>query len=65
MTQWFNGDGNISAFRIHNGRVHFKQRYVRTEKFVREREAGRALLGQQSTPTVLCHMRLTNRRQVS
>ncbi|KAF9630327.1 putative lignostilbene dioxygenase protein [Lasiodiplodia theobromae] len=42
---WFNGDGNISAFRIHNGRVHFKQRYVRTEKFVREREAGRALLG--------------------
>ncbi|KAL1649104.1 transcriptional regulatory protein rco1 [Diplodia intermedia] len=42
---WFNGDGNISAFHIHKGRVHFKQRYVRTEKFVREREAGRALIG--------------------
>ncbi|KKY27825.1 putative lignostilbene dioxygenase [Diplodia seriata] len=42
---WFNGDGNISAFSIHKGRVHFKQRYVRTEKFVREREAGRALIG--------------------
>ncbi|KAH7053414.1 carotenoid oxygenase [Macrophomina phaseolina] len=42
---WFNGDGNISAFRIHDGRVHFKQRYVRTEKFIREREAGRALAG--------------------
>ncbi|KAF7194380.1 Lignostilbene-alpha,beta-dioxygenase isozyme I [Pseudocercospora fuligena] len=42
---WFNGDGNVSAFRIENGKVHFKQRYVRTEKFVRERKAGRALLG--------------------
>ncbi|KAF2032577.1 carotenoid oxygenase [Setomelanomma holmii] len=42
---WFNGDGNISAFRIKDGRCDFKQRYVRTEKFVREREAKRALLG--------------------
>lgn len=43
--KWFNGDGNISAFQITKGSVHFKQRYVRTEKFVREREAKRALLG--------------------
>ncbi|KAJ1326858.1 carotenoid oxygenase family protein [Microdochium nivale] len=42
---WFNGDGNISAFRLQNGRCHFKQRYVRTEKFKRERQAQRALLG--------------------
>ncbi|KAK5412239.1 transcriptional regulatory protein rco1 [Exophiala xenobiotica] len=42
---WFNGDGNISAFRILAGKAHFKQRYVRTEKFVREREAQRALAG--------------------
>ncbi|KAJ5317838.1 Carotenoid oxygenase [Penicillium antarcticum] len=42
---WFNGDGNVSAFRIKDGSVSFQQRYVRTEKFVREREAGRALLG--------------------
>ncbi|GAM40135.1 hypothetical protein TCE0_034f12246 [Talaromyces pinophilus] len=42
---WFNGDGNIGAFRIKNGRCHFKQRYVRTEKLVREREAGCALMG--------------------
>ncbi|KAJ6066207.1 Carotenoid oxygenase [Penicillium canescens] len=42
---WFNGDGNISAFRIKNGSVTFQQKYVRTEKFVREREAGRALIG--------------------
>ncbi|KAH7357394.1 carotenoid oxygenase [Pyrenochaeta sp. MPI-SDFR-AT-0127] len=42
---WFNGDGNISAFRIKDGRCHLKQRFVRTEKFVREREAKRALAG--------------------
>ncbi|KAL2820188.1 carotenoid oxygenase [Aspergillus cavernicola] len=42
---WFNGDGNISAFRIRNGSVSFQQRYVQTEKFSREREAGRALFG--------------------
>ncbi|RDH18984.1 lignostilbene dioxygenase, partial [Aspergillus niger ATCC 13496] len=42
---WFNGDGNVSAFRIESGKVHFKQRYVRTEKFIKECEAGRALLG--------------------
>ncbi|KIM92528.1 hypothetical protein OIDMADRAFT_139524 [Oidiodendron maius Zn] len=42
---WFNGDGNISAFRTRDGHVDFKQRYVRTEKFVREADARRALLG--------------------
>lgn len=42
---WFNGDGNISAFRIQNGRCHFKQKYVQTEKLVREKEAGHALFG--------------------
>ena len=39
----------MSAFRIHGGRAHFKQRYVRTEKFMREREAQRALLGTNLT----------------
>ncbi|KAG2421094.1 hypothetical protein HFD88_000710 [Aspergillus terreus] len=42
---WFNGDGNITAFEISNGSVSFRQRYVRTEKFVRERYAQRALIG--------------------
>ncbi|PYI02460.1 lignostilbene dioxygenase [Aspergillus sclerotiicarbonarius CBS 121057] len=42
---WFNGDGNVSAFRIKDGTVSWQQRYVRTEKFVRERDAGKALLG--------------------
>ncbi|KAK1961412.1 carotenoid oxygenase [Colletotrichum sublineola] len=42
---WFNGDGNVSAFRFHDGNVDFQQKFVRTEKFVREREANRALVG--------------------
>ncbi|OBR10396.1 Lignostilbene dioxygenase [Colletotrichum higginsianum IMI 349063] len=42
---WFNGDGNVSAFRFHNGNVDFQQKFVRTEKFVRERQANRALGG--------------------
>ncbi|KAH7162009.1 carotenoid oxygenase [Dactylonectria estremocensis] len=42
---WFNGDGNITAFRFNNGNVHLQQKYVRTEKFQREREAQRALGG--------------------
>ncbi|CAH0001412.1 unnamed protein product [Clonostachys byssicola] len=42
---WFNGDGNISAFRFNKGSVHLQQKYVRTEKFTKEREAKRALAG--------------------
>ncbi|TVY50639.1 Lignostilbene-alpha,beta-dioxygenase isozyme I [Lachnellula cervina] len=42
---WFNGDGNVAAFCITDGEAHFKQKFVRTEKFTREREAHRALLG--------------------
>ncbi|KAL2786704.1 carotenoid oxygenase [Aspergillus keveii] len=42
---WFNGDGSISAFQVRGGRVNFKQRYVQTEKVVRERQANKALLG--------------------
>ncbi len=46
----FNGDGMVSAFRFRNGRVDFKQRYVRTTKFEREREAGEALYGAYRNP---------------
>ncbi|KAF7538861.1 hypothetical protein G7054_g2621 [Neopestalotiopsis clavispora] len=42
---WFNGDGNVSSFRIKDGKCSFKQKFVRTEKFVRERAAQKALLG--------------------
>jgi carotenoid cleavage dioxygenase-like enzyme len=41
----FNGDGMVSMFRIHDGRVHLKSRYVRTDRFKAERAAGRPLFG--------------------
>ncbi|MDB6008747.1 MAG: putative dioxygenase [Gammaproteobacteria bacterium] len=39
----FNGDGMVSMFRFHDGRVHLKTRYVQTDRFKAERAAGRAL----------------------
>jgi len=38
--QFFNGDGRVSLFRFRNGKVDFRQRYARTDKFKVEREAG-------------------------
>ncbi|KAI8716932.1 hypothetical protein NCS52_00987800 [Fusarium sp. LHS14.1] len=46
----FDGDGNISAFRIKDGKVSFQQKYVMTERLVAERKAGRALFGMFSSP---------------
>jgi carotenoid cleavage dioxygenase-like enzyme len=46
----FNGDGAIAAFRIRDGGVDFRTKFVRTEKFVRERAARRALVGQYRNP---------------
>ena len=40
---WFAGDGMLHAFHIENGRVGYKNRWVRTKKFELERAAGRAL----------------------
>ncbi|KXJ88074.1 carotenoid oxygenase [Microdochium bolleyi] len=44
------GDGNISAFRIRNGRVDMKMRYVETERYKLERKAGKALFGLYRNP---------------
>lgn len=33
---WFDGDGMLCAFSFSNGNVHFKNRYVRTPKYVDE-----------------------------
>lgn len=41
----FNGDGMVSLFRFRNGRVSLKSRYVKTQRWHAEREAGRALFG--------------------
>ncbi len=40
---WFDGDGVINAVTFTAGKVHFRNRYVRTEKYVRESEAQRIL----------------------
>jgi carotenoid cleavage dioxygenase-like enzyme len=47
---YFNGDGIVSMFRFENGRVDLKTRYVRTDKFNLERNAGRALFGAYRNP---------------
>jgi all-trans-8'-apo-beta-carotenal 15,15'-oxygenase len=37
----FDGDGMVSAISFQNGRVHYRNRFVRTEGYVKEREAGK------------------------
>ncbi|WP_462409750.1 carotenoid oxygenase family protein [Neobacillus sp. Marseille-QA0830] len=47
---YFNGDGMVSMFHFKNGHVDFKCRYVKTDKFNLERQAGRALFGAYRNP---------------
>ncbi len=42
---WFTGDGMVHAFQIENGKVSYRNRYVRTPRWSLEREHGRALFG--------------------
>jgi carotenoid cleavage dioxygenase len=44
------GDGNMSAFRIHDGKVDLKPRYVDTERLRLERAAGKRLFGLYRNP---------------
>jgi carotenoid cleavage dioxygenase-like enzyme len=46
----FNGDGNITAIRIQNGHADYKQRYVRTDRFLAETKARRSLFGRYRNP---------------
>lgn len=41
----FEGDGMIHAMAFNNGQVHYKNRWVRTEKFIAERNAKKSLFG--------------------
>jgi carotenoid cleavage dioxygenase-like enzyme len=45
-----NGDGMVSMFRFHDGRADFRNRWVRTPKFLAENEAGEALFGAYRNP---------------
>ncbi len=40
---WFDGDGMLCAFTFKEGRVHFKNRYVRTPKYIEETAAQKIL----------------------
>ena len=40
---WFDGDGMIHAFTLSDGKAHYRNRWVRTERFKLEREHGEAL----------------------
>ena len=47
---WFLGDGMIHAFHIADGKVHYRNRYVRTPKWELEHAAGRSLFGAWGNP---------------
>jgi carotenoid cleavage dioxygenase-like enzyme len=47
---WFVGDGMIHAFRIEEGRVSYRNRWVRTPKWQAENAAHRALFGSWGNP---------------
>ena len=46
----FNGDGMITRFHIHDGKCDFKQRWAKTDKWMLENEAGKALFGAYRNP---------------
>lgn len=47
---WFSGDGMIHGFFVENGKVRYRNRYVRTPKWGAEHAAGRKLFGTFGNP---------------
>ncbi|HEY5048982.1 MAG TPA: carotenoid oxygenase family protein [Rhizomicrobium sp.] len=47
---WFLGDGMLHAFRLEEGKVGYRNRYVRTPKWTAEHAAGHALFGSWGNP---------------
>src|SRR5476649_1692377 len=47
---WFAGDGMLHAFFVENGRVSYRNRYVRTPKYELEHAAGKSLFGTFGNP---------------
>src|SRR5258708_7952276 len=47
---WFAGDGMIHGFFVEDGKVRYRNRYVRTNKWRVENAAGRALFGTFGNP---------------
>ena len=47
---WFSGDGMVHGFYVEDGRVRYRNRFVKTPKYDLEREAGRSLFGTFGNP---------------
>lgn len=47
---WFAGDGMVHGFFVQDGRVRYRNRYVRTPKWELEHAAGRSLFGSFGNP---------------
>jgi carotenoid cleavage dioxygenase len=47
---WFDGDGMVHCFHIENGRVSWRNRWVRSRKYELERAAGKRLFGVFGNP---------------
>jgi len=47
---WFSGDGMIHAFHVEDGKVSYRNRYVRTPKWELENRHGRSLFGSFGNP---------------
>ena len=47
---WFAGDGMVHAFNIADGKVSYRNRYVRTPKWELEHEAGQSMFGTFGNP---------------
>ena len=47
---WFFGDGMVHAFHVEDGRVSYRNRWVRTPKWRLERAAGKSLFGTFGNP---------------
>ena len=47
---WFAGDGMVHAFHVEDGKVRYRNRYVRTPKWTLEHAAGRSLFGTFGNP---------------
>ncbi|KAL2848900.1 carotenoid oxygenase [Aspergillus pseudoustus] len=49
-TPFVDDDGNVSAFRVQDGKISMKIRYVETDRWLLERKAGRRLFGRYRNP---------------
>lgn len=49
---WFAGDGMVHAFTLANGRARYRNRWVRTDKWIAEHAAGRSLVSAYGGPSV-------------